>query len=1315
MITRRSFLKAVFILAISIFTLNISAANANDIVREQLRTDSYYVSFPLDLNNYELGEIAKVGNPVTMNPAGCAMSIYRWNSTFYEKTNYIDNWGWQPAAGSETFTKLEPGRSYVFIKKSDSCIVEFTGSYPTQPVNVSLKQGYSLVSWHSTTPVVIAGKANILKTTPDNCITEISETDPQITTAAGFKISGATRFLNYTNGIWTPLQGSEAFTSLVPGKGYIFITNKDCVFSSGEVVSEPIYKSLQVTSPNGGQSWQIGTTQQISWNMTGINKVKLMLLWSDAGGNYTYQDITTLDYGSSVDSVGNPYVKPADNKYTYTWFVPSNQALRSNYRIEIRRMDTTLFPSNNNGEDYDVTDADFSIVNNPLGVPAVEVTSPNGGEQWLFGKTVKITWKRNWMPDQANGLVSIAIKKGDGMSQPIAQNIPDAGGYELAILPSMFIHGYDYKIIVTSNGFGSNLSDESDNYFSITEPITPSIKVIYPNGGELWEAGKTYTIKWYATVYDKVRLNVSCEGYGSGAILNVSSGVSIGSGYYNFTVPANWPAQNQCRVQVSENLSMLINNVAGVNYDMSDGYFSIVGANSCVHAKPTVALTPTTQTGIVGESKAYTYGVTITNNDTPACASVVFDRYGAMPNGMISSDDYSGSPLPSIAPGKSLSYNMKVGVNFKDFGVDSVAVAGTNIIGTDIINTINSTVYYSTKATAELILILPNTKNIQVLSPNGGETIVAGQDVEISFINSLTRKTDVQITNCADAGSLCNGNNYGAAIMDGNADNTIQKAVTHISLNATPGRYKAVINAVDPSSSTYNVASDKSDSFFNVVSSDAGSIIVSSPVNNSTYAQGDSLKIKWTTSGAIGTNAPVKIWLIKGYDQPILIKDSNVLNEFNWTIPYTVFADPYNTYSIKVASSSNIYISGNSGYFKVTANTSKPSVQVTSPNGGEQLVFGNTFKITWSRNWMPSQANGLVTVAIKKGDANPVILAQNVSDANGYSFTPSTSAFIHGYDYKIVVTSNGFGSNLSDESDKYFSIDSSTATSAIKVVSPNGGEKWVRGNTYDIKWSSNIVDSVWSIEATVMSAKGFGTIIEGVTGKDGKYSWTIPKTFASGYTTSDIVLTKIKIYNSKDPNMYDESDSDLFIVSDSGSCFLPDNTLVKLPNDPKIYVIKNCQKVWIRSIEEFNQGGYKWSDVTELPSDTVNSIPDTNNIPEGSMIQVVGDPDVYIVKYVGAKKFKRLILSPSVFRSYGHLKWENIIKVDKATLDSFTTSTLVKSENGRIYKLVPNGDAGLRNHIKDMIAFLRLAFDMDSVYQINAIDENSYIQGQELE
>jgi len=390
------------------------------------------------------------------------------------------------------------------------------------------------------------------------------------------------------------------------------------------------------------------------------------------------------------------------------------------------------------------------------------------------------------------------------------------------------------------------------------------------------------------------------------------------------------------------------------------------------------------------------------------------------------------------------------------------------------------------------------------------------------------------------------------------------------------------------------------------------------------------------------------------------VKPANNQYTYGWYIPENQTLR--SNYRIQISDASKQYIDINQSgveydtsdnYFSIVSNPlGIPAVEVVSPNGGEQWVFGDTVKIIWKRNWMPDQANGFVTLAIKKGNEAPFVLAQNVPDAAGYSFNISTSVFIHGYDYKIIVISNGYGANLSDESNNYFSI------------------------------VNNIIMPTPAITP---------------------------------------------------------------VPTPAPVCFLPDGTLVKLPGDPKIYVIKDCQKIWIKSVEEFNHSGYKWSDVNELPSSTVNSIPNIStvtptvspatsplitltptptvspsvspaavNIPEGALIQVGGDPDVYIVKYVGNKKFKRLILSPSVFNSYGHLKWGNIIKVDKSLLDSFTASNLVRSENGSVYQLSPSGDTGIKNHVKDMTAFKKLGFDADSVYQINTTDENSYSQGQEL-
>jgi len=61
--------------------------------------------------------------------------------------------------------------------------------------------------------------------------------------------------------------------------------------------------------------------------------------------------------------------------------------------------------------------------------------------------------------------------------------------------------------------------------------------------------------------------------------------------------------------------------------------------------------------------------------------------------------------------------------------------------------------------------------------------------------------------------------------------------------------------------------------------------------------------------------------------------------------------------------------------------------------------------------------------------------------------------------------------------------------------------------------------------------------------------------------------------------------------------------------------------------------------------------------------------DIYIVKTVGEKNFKRLILSPHVFESYAHFdkngngdNWDDVMDVDQATMDAYTTTDLVRED-----------------------------------------------------
>ena len=114
--------------------------------------------------------------------------------------------------------------------------------------------------------------------------------------------------------------------------------------------------------------------------------------------------------------------------------------------------------------------------------------------------------------------------------------------------------------------------------------------------------------------------------------------------------------------------------------------------------------------------------------------------------------------------------------------------------------------------------------------------------------------------------------------------------------------------------------------------------------------------------------------------------------------------------------------------------------------------------------------------------------------------------------------------------------------------------------------------------------------------------------------------------------------------------------------------------------------------------------------------------DVYIAKIVGTSKYKRLVLSPHVFESYGHLSWSKIKKVDQATLDSYTTSDLVRGselslnfDDPKVYKLIPNGDTGIKQWVDMTPAqFEAKGYDWDAIYIINAIDRDAYTTGESI-
>lgn len=134
------------------------------------------------------------------------------------------------------------------------------------------------------------------------------------------------------------------------------------------------------------------------------------------------------------------------------------------------------------------------------------------------------------------------------------------------------------------------------------------------------------------------------------------------------------------------------------------------------------------------------------------------------------------------------------------------------------------------------------------------------------------------------------------------------------------------------------------------------------------------------------------------------------------------------------------------------------------------------------------------------------------------------------------------------------------------------------------------------------------------------------------------------------------------------------------------------------------------------PTGLIRPISAQAEIVDGDLIRAANTLDVYIVKIIGAEKFKRLILTPEIFNQYGHLKWENIKEVSLNELNAYTISDLVRAKGDeKVYRLYPNGDVGEKKWIKTADDFLGFGYNWNAIYNINIFERDFYSAGEDLE
>jgi hypothetical protein len=233
-----------------------------------------------------------------------------------------------------------------------------------------------------------------------------------------------------------------------------------------------VQPSITVTSPNGGESWVIGSSQTITWtsaNMTGNVKIE-----ESTDGGATFPIVIAAN---------------TTNDGTEAWTVagPATAAVRI-------RITSLTYPAV-----LDQSNANASIL-----LATLTVTSPNGGESWSGGSSQTLLWSST----NLTGNVKIDLSTDGGATFPTVIAASTANdGTEPWTVPAT---GTNAARIRLSSVSIPTVTDMSDANFTI---LQPAISVLSPNGGETWGIGTIHTITWSSVaISGSVKIELSRDG-----------------------------------------------------------------------------------------------------------------------------------------------------------------------------------------------------------------------------------------------------------------------------------------------------------------------------------------------------------------------------------------------------------------------------------------------------------------------------------------------------------------------------------------------------------------------------------------------------------------------------------------------------------------------------------------------------------------------------------------------------------------------------------------------------------------------------------
>ena len=161
---------------------------------------------------------------------------------------------------------------------------------------------------------------------------------------------------------------------------------------------------------------------------------------------------------------------------------------------------------------------------------------------------------------------------------------------------------------------------------------------------------------------------------------------------------------------------------------------------------------------------------------------------------------------------------------------------------------------------------------------------------------------------------------------------------------------------------------------------------------------------------------------------------------------------------------------------------SRPFIQVLTPNGGEALVKGNHYQITWYSNIATSST---VHIGIKRCPSCYDDVNFDAPNTGSYDWTVGLTPFYPPVDqpgYQIKIVGGDYRGSADDVSDGYFSISTSTPARSITALTPASNVTWTQGQFYPITWRSTNPMPTDTVKVWLKNAAGTYYSIVGADG-----------------------------------------------------------------------------------------------------------------------------------------------------------------------------------------------------------------------------------------